>query len=182
VAEVQAQAGVLDIPFPGTATATTTLAVNRSGRYVRIQLEGTNNLNLAEVEVLGRVVTNQAPTVTLQSPANGASGFAPATFTISATAADGDGNLARVEFYQGTTKLGEATAAPFTYTWANVPTGVYTVTARAVDTLGLFTDASVSVSVNPPVVTNRAPVISISSPLDGSTFTAPAGVSVSATA
>ena len=35
------------------------------------------------------------------------------------------------------TRLGEALAAPFTYTWTNVPAGTYTITARAVDAAGL---------------------------------------------
>jgi len=46
--------------FPiGQAPAFLTLSVNRSGRYVRVQLSGTNYLSLAEVQVLG---TSSAPT------------------------------------------------------------------------------------------------------------------------
>lgn len=47
------QQGVTNIDFSGVAGQTTTLAINRTGRYVRIQLAGQNYLQLAEVEVLG---------------------------------------------------------------------------------------------------------------------------------
>ncbi len=50
--------------------------------------------------------TNQAPTVTLTSPASGASFTAGANITLTATASDSDGTVARVEFYRGTTLIG----------------------------------------------------------------------------
>ena len=37
-----------------TAGSPTTVAVNRTGRYVRVQLSGTNYLSLAEVQVMGQ--------------------------------------------------------------------------------------------------------------------------------
>ena len=46
-----AQAGVHAYFNPGAADATTSVAVNRTGRYVRIQLSGMNYLALAEVQV-----------------------------------------------------------------------------------------------------------------------------------
>jgi cytochrome c peroxidase len=178
VAQTQAQAGVLDLAYPGTAPVTASLPVNAVGRYVRVQLEGTNSLDLAEVEVIGQVLTNSAPAVSLTAPVNGTSFVAPATIAFAATATDAENNLARVEFYQGTTKLGEALTAPYTYSWSNVAAGVYTVKARAVDTAGLSAEATATVTVNPPVAQNRAPVVSILSPVSGVTMAAPAAVTV----
>src|SRR5439155_7525465 len=60
---------------------------------------------------------NSPTTVSLTSPSMGASYFAPATIMLSAAAADSDGTVARVDFYQGTTLIGTATSAPYTYTW-----------------------------------------------------------------
>jgi hypothetical protein len=45
-----------------------------------------------------------------------------------------DNNLARVEFYNGTTLLGSDTSSPYTFTWPGVNQGTYSVSARAVDT------------------------------------------------
>ena len=55
------QAGVGSYPVNGTAGRPDTISVNRSGRYVRVQLVGTDFLNLAEVEVF---VSGQGPTPT----------------------------------------------------------------------------------------------------------------------
>ncbi|HYN86149.1 MAG TPA: discoidin domain-containing protein [Pyrinomonadaceae bacterium] len=47
------QVGVANFHTAGQAGRPTTLGVNRTGRYVRVQLAGTNYLSLAEVEVWG---------------------------------------------------------------------------------------------------------------------------------
>ncbi|MDQ3687365.1 MAG: discoidin domain-containing protein [Acidobacteriota bacterium] len=47
------QAGVSSYHTSGQGGTPTTLEVNRTGRYVRVQLAGTNYLMLAEVEVIG---------------------------------------------------------------------------------------------------------------------------------
>jgi hypothetical protein len=47
------QSGVSSYYTAGAAGATLTQSINRSGRYVRVQLTGTNYLSLAEVEVFG---------------------------------------------------------------------------------------------------------------------------------
>jgi hypothetical protein len=57
--------------------------------------------------------TNRPPTVSLTSPANGATFTAPATIALAATASDPDSNLARVEFMSGTTRLATDTTAPY---------------------------------------------------------------------
>ncbi len=48
------QPGVTGYYIPGQGSYPTAKSVQRSGRYVRVQLTGTNYLSLAEVEVLGR--------------------------------------------------------------------------------------------------------------------------------
>jgi len=92
---------------------------------------------------------NVPPTVSLTAPANGSSYIAPASVAMSATAADSDGTVTKVEFYQGAVLLGTATTAPYGYTWANVLVGSYSLHAKAYDNLGAVTDsAAVSVTVN----------------------------------
>jgi hypothetical protein len=92
---------------------------------------------------------NQEPTVALTSPATGATFTAPATIAIAANAADTDGTIAKVEFYQGSTKLGEDLTSPYSFSWSNVAAGTYSLTARATDNSGTLTaSAPVSVVVN----------------------------------
>ncbi|MEO6237629.1 MAG: Ig-like domain-containing protein, partial [Vicinamibacterales bacterium] len=94
---------------------------------------------------------NAAPSVALTSPSAGATAVAPAAFTVAATAADSDGSIARVEFYTGSTSLGQATTAPYSIAWSNVAAGTYIVTAVAVDNLGSATTSSpVSITVTAP--------------------------------
>ncbi|TWI90920.1 glycosyl hydrolase family 18 protein [Chitinophaga japonensis] len=92
---------------------------------------------------------NQAPSVTITSPAANASFTAPATVNITAAAADADGSVTKVEFYNGATRLGEDNASPFTYSWTNVAAGNYTLSARATDNAGaVTTSATVAIVVN----------------------------------
>lgn len=56
----QTQAGVSSYPFGGQAGRPTTLTINRTGRYVRVQLLDTNYLSLAEVEIFQGTVQPQS--------------------------------------------------------------------------------------------------------------------------
>ena len=92
---------------------------------------------------------NQPPTVSLTSPANNATFTAPASITIAANAADSDGTVAKVDFYNGATLLGTATASPYSITWSNVAAGSYSLTAKATDNSSASTtSAAVNITVN----------------------------------
>ncbi len=123
------------------------------------------------------IAVNAPPTVTITAPANNAVYLAPANITLAASAADADGSVARVDFYQGTNLIGGATAAPFSISWTNVAAGTYSVTALATDNSGASTTSS-------PVTlrVNAAPTISITSPVNNATFTSPASINLAATA
>lgn len=92
--------------------------------------------------------TNPAPTVSLTAPAAGSTYTAPATVSITANASD-NGSVAKVEFYNGATKLGEDSTSPYAYTWSNVAAGTYSLTARAIDNEGATgTSTQVNITVN----------------------------------
>lgn len=107
-----------------------------------------------------------APNVQLTSPANGATFTAPATVGLTATASDPDG-IAKVEFLNGSTKIGEDLTSPYGYTWSGVAAGDYSLTARATDSTGLATTTSATtISVTPASTTpNAAPTAEITSAL-----------------
>jgi Bacterial Ig domain/Domain of unknown function (DUF1929) len=85
---------------------------------------------------------NQLPSVSLTSPANNARFTSPAKVSLAATASDPDGTVIRVEFFNGTTKVGEDTTAPYTGQWNTGAAGTYTLTARATDNAGESTPSS----------------------------------------
>lgn len=95
---------------------------------------------------------NKLPTVSITSPANNANYTPPASITLSADANDTDGSITKVDFYNGTTFLGSALTAPYSYTWTNVADGIYSITAKATDNKNaVTTSAAVSVKVSPPI-------------------------------
>ena len=100
---------------------------------------------------VGSVCVPGAPTVAITSPLDNASFTAPASITINATAADANGTIAKVEFYNGATLLGMDDTSPYSYQWTNVPAGTYTLTANATDNSNLTTTSSkLHVAVNTP--------------------------------
>jgi hypothetical protein len=102
-------------------------------------------------QVVGNRSCNYLPTVSLTNPLGGAVFNTGSDITITADAADSDGTISKVEFFQNGTKLGESTASPYSLTWTNVPSGTYTLTARATDNVGATaTSASIDITVRIP--------------------------------
>jgi regulation of enolase protein 1 (concanavalin A-like superfamily) len=125
---------------------------------------------------------NQSPTVAITSPASGATLTAPASVTIDATASDSDGTVAQVDFYRGPTLIGSDTTSPYSVTWSSPAAGSYQLTAVAKDNAGASTTSAV-VNVTVSAATgNQLPNVSITSPGSGATFTAPANITIDATA
>jgi chitinase len=88
--------------------------------------------------------SNQPPTVTLTAPTSGSTFTAPASITLSASAADSGGTIAKVEFYNGTTLLNTDTTAPYSFTWSSVAAGSYALKAIAYDNNGASASSATS--------------------------------------
>lgn len=88
------------------------------------------------------IIGNQKPSVSIISPDDYTSFGDPASIAIYASAADPDGTINKVAFYNGTTLLGTSTTDPYTYIWTNVPIGTYSLTAKAYDNEGAITSSS----------------------------------------
>jgi hypothetical protein len=125
------------------------ISLNAGTQVMRIFMD-TDGFNLNYVDVTsGTISTNTAPSVTLTSPSANSSYTAPGSIFISANASDADGSIAKVEFYQGSSKLGEDASSPYTFTWSNVAAGTYVISARAIDNLNAVgNSSSVNVTVN----------------------------------
>lgn len=102
------------------------------------------------VTVTPLVLPNQPPSVMLTEPAPGATVQDGAPVSIAAQAADTDGAVVRVEFFNGTNKVGERTAPPYTIIWTNPAVGDHVLTAVATDDRGGRAEsAPVSLTVVP---------------------------------
>lgn len=109
-------------------------------------------------------VANNAPVVALTgTPANGTTGV---LINLAATASDSDDRVAKVEFFDGATRLGEDTTSPYTLAWTPASTGAHSITARATDNFGLAaTSAAVLVTVSAPGgADTQAPVAALTAP------------------
>ena len=164
--------GVYNLPFPywesgivmNPTVMRTTLenALRRSDSHTWLYFENLNwntpggitrdwvdAVEGAKNAVTTSTPTNAAPQVSISSPASGSFVQYPTTVTIQAAASDSDGSVTSVEFFNGATKLGTSTAAPYSFSWANPPMGTYTLTAKATDNSGNSTvSAPVSVTVS----------------------------------
>jgi hypothetical protein len=174
--------GTITVPNTGAwqtwQTVTVTTSSLTTGQKVMRIVMDTGDFNLNNVAFT--TGSNPPPTVSITSPANGATFTAPASVTINANASD-NGSVAKVEFFNGATKLGEDTSSPYSFAWTNVAVGSYTLTAKATDNLGATTTSS-GVNITVSSTTNPPPTVSISSPANGASFTAPASVTINANA
>ncbi len=171
-----------------------------SARYVLYRITPQRTVCVSELQALDRIAyepfdiriappaafttppTNLPPSVSLIAPAAGSAFTAPAAIAIAASASDSDGTITRVDFFAGGAAIGSATASPFAITWTAVPAGQYVLTARATDNGGAATTSgAVTVTVQ-SMPGNLPPTVSVTTPTNGSMFTAPATISVMAAA
>jgi GH18 family chitinase len=129
------------------------------------------------------VVVNQPPTCSITQPTQNQVFTTPTNITINANAADADGTVTKVDFYNGTTLLGTDLTAPYSFVWQNPSAGTYSITAKATDNQGAATTSTaVTIVVNNPVVVNQPPTCSITQPTQNQTFTTPANITINANA
>ena len=152
---------------------------------------GTYSISAKATDNDGSVVTSAAisisvatantpPVVSLTAPSNNATFNTNSAITLTATATDANGSVSKVEFFNGASKLGEDTSAPYSFAWNNVANGNYVLVAKATDNNNAATTSSaISVVVRPNPV---APQVTITNPTNGSTIVEGTTITISATA
>jgi RHS repeat-associated protein len=147
------------VPTFGGSPSVTVQLNNAEARYVRVQLAGSNWLHLAEVQVFGSQGTpsNTPPTISLTSPSNNSSYTQGDSIPFAATAADSDGTIAKVEFFDGTTLIYTATTAPYSVGVTATTVGSHTVTAVATDNNGASTTSNAALVTITSAPVNSTP-------------------------
>jgi gliding motility-associated-like protein len=143
--------------------------------------KATDNQNnvTTSTDIVITVVTTAKPVVSITGPANNAQFTIGAPITIAATAADANGSITKVEFFNGTTKLGEDATSPYSFIWGNAAVGNHSVTARATDNENnTTTSAAVAIRVS----TNSPPVVLITAPLNNAQIMSGGAISITASA
>ncbi|NQX00830.1 metallophosphoesterase, partial [bacterium] len=147
---------------PGSTVSLPTATLNPGTRYewyATVSDANTSIQSATQSFTTGGV--HYPPTVAITSPVNGAYFGDSATIELTAAASDADGTVSKVQFYSGSTLIGETTASPYTLTWSNVAAGTYTVVAKATDDENQVTTSepiSVQVLAEPaaPSLANRS--------------------------
>src|SRR5205814_1573513 len=88
----------------------------------------------------------------LKAPLNATIFAAGSNISLSADASDSDGTISKVEFFAGATLVGTVTTptsgSTYNFSWNNVPSGVYALTAKATDNAsGATTSSAINISV-----------------------------------
>ncbi|MGH8022352.1 MAG: immunoglobulin domain-containing protein, partial [Limisphaerales bacterium] len=97
---------------------------------VRIYNVALTAADIANIFAYGRI--SPIPTVTLTAPTNGASFTVADDITLAASVITNAQSVSAVQFYQGANLLGQASSAPYTWTWTNVPAGNFSLTANVI--------------------------------------------------
>jgi len=135
--------------------------------------DGQGGVTTSAARMVTVYAENLPPTVSLSGPANNSTWVSPASITVSATAKAPETNdtVAKVEFYAGATLIGTDTTSPYSISWASLPAGVHTLTAKAYDGQGgVTTSAARTVTVS---TSNDPPSVSLTAPAAGSSYTGP---------
>ena len=124
----------------GSSSATPTFTADLAGDYVvQLIVHDGQVASAPDTVNISASVSNTPPTVSLSAPLANQRFTAPATMIVSADAADSDGQITAVTFYQGSTPIGTVSSAPYRITWSTVPAGSYLLAASATDDNGATT-------------------------------------------
>lgn len=171
-------AGYLAIDIPVQPIIDT---VNRGNKTVILTIE-TNAAyqpgggNEAVVNIIDDVYNTPNPSVAITEPTNGSVFTLPTNITVTAAASDPGATITSVSFYADDDLLGRVTNAPYTLTWTNARAGDYQLFARAVDNLNQSALSSlVKISV-----TEILPVVTITTPTNGESFTVHQNIPIAA--
>ncbi|WP_109434510.1 glycosyl hydrolase family 18 protein [Aquimarina sp. AU119] len=176
--------------YNGIATikAKTEMAIERGGGIMMWELSHDTNDQATSLLAAIHQVTgdpcggnNTPPTVSVTSPASGASFTTGTNVTINADASDSDGSITKVTFYVDGAMVSEDTLSPYSASWTAIE-GNHTLTAKATDDDGaMTTSSSIEISVTGGTG-NESPTVTITNPSQGATYTVGQSVSIAANA
>jgi subtilisin family serine protease len=132
-----------------------------------------------------------APTIELTNVYDGMTYPVYSSVVLQANASDSDGTVSKVDYYVDGKLIDTATTSPYTAHWYATEVGEYMLTGVATDNSGMTTTSRpVKVIINETIIPepspaptpNQAPTVSLTSPLSGATYNAPATIIISANA
>ncbi|MGC8828764.1 MAG: Ig-like domain-containing protein [Verrucomicrobiia bacterium] len=157
-----------EVAWYGTTVPTNLLRAGRNVIAAEVhQSDPTSSDVWLNFRMIGvpRIIRNILPEVSLISPTNNVVYIAPETITIEGEATDEDGTIQKVEFYDGSTKLGEISEPPYLFVWTNPPIGWHDVRIAAIDNMsGVKYSSAILVTI---YSAETIPLVQITNPFNG---------------
>jgi len=122
---------------------------------------------------------NVPPTVAITSPASNSSFLLNTSVTITATAADSDGTITSVNFYDGSAVIGTRTTSPYSITISTLSAGLHSIVAKAADNSAAVT-ASAPVAITITIPQNALPTVALTGLVQGALLSPPVVLNASA--
>lgn len=125
------------IAFDNNQAVSPTVSNLKEGIY-KVKLTVKNSALYSDAQeqlIIVSSTSNVLPTISITSPVDKASYIENTSINIVANANDLDGTVTSVEFYNGATKIGTSTTAPYNVYWTSVA-GDYNLTAKVIDNDG----------------------------------------------
>jgi len=179
---------IRDVTFSSTGSSVTvkdatspynaTLVIETPGIH-EIYAVATDNNGGIGIDTI-RVRINQRPEITITSPSDNSEFTAPAIINVTATATDADGTIREVWFGTGVQQLVRDVSSPYSGSLTIATPGVYEIYASAIDNDGGGWTDTIWVTVLPAA--NQNPSVVITSPVNNTTLTAPATITITASA
>jgi RHS repeat-associated protein len=165
IARVDFYSGTTLIGTAATAPYTVRWTEVSTGTYA-VTATAVNSRNESSTATPVNVIVNTPPTATVAATIVEGRDRKLAAVRLESVAADADGTIARVEFYEDGILIGTRTTAPYVIPQYDELPGTYRFTARAIDNLGgvagsstvTLTMPNVSAPPDPAAVTMIAPV------------------------
>ncbi|MGG1553415.1 Ig-like domain-containing protein [Paenibacillus ferrarius] len=113
------------------------------GKIVSLSSEGYTNVEVYLNEIVANAGQPSNPDLTVTSPVFNGLYTTGQTISITANAAGKNGKtIAKLEFYDSETKLGETSTAPYSFNWNNASEGIHYLTVTAIDSEGWSTQST----------------------------------------
>jgi len=190
-ANATSSAGIRSVQFyqNGASIGTSTTApytcqvANPPFGQVTFSIVATDNTGyvIPSAPVTATVQQDNGPGVSIANPLNGSTVYNanPIVLTAAITSPTTNVGISSVSYYNGSSLLGTATSAPWTYTWSNPPLGNQTLNVTAMDAFGIVSAAAIPTIVT--VVVDPGPAATMTNPANGAIAYTGQPISLSAT-
>ncbi|MGD8590574.1 MAG: tandem-95 repeat protein, partial [Chromatiales bacterium] len=164
----------------GSGASVTTSGLSVGTHIITASVSDSDGLTASDTVSVTITAANTAPTVSIDSPANGANFEAGATVTFTGSATDTeDGDAAVTATISWSSSLDGALGSGASVTTSGLSVGTHSITASVSDSGGLTASDTISVTIT---AANTAPTVSIDSPANGANFEAGATVTFTGSA